>query len=242
MGQDFPITNGSRFNRCPPAAPVTRPWKISPYSFQTVTEFCPKPEIGTSVAMKWCERKEPQDHKSRWTMSMSAVSASSAVSQSMQAWQAKAQKIQSEFQQLGQDLQTGNLSQAKTDYSTLSRNLPTAAQTSGPISQAFGALGTALQSGNLTAAQSAYSTVQQDVQQAADSLQRNRPVGGPQKSNPRPANLQAQQLGSSSLGTPAANSSLMQIAGSTLSQAFQSYMLGSSATALSVARGLSSLA
>jgi hypothetical protein len=175
-------------------------------------------------------------------MSMSGISASSALTQSMQAWQAQAQKVQSEFQKVGQDLQAGNLGQAKTDYTTLSQNLPAAAQSNGPLTQAFGALGAALQSGNLTAAQSAYSTVQQDVEQAADSLQHNRPTRGPQRANPRPANLQTQLTGNSTLGTPAANSSLSQIAGSTLSQAFQSYMLGSSATALAVARGISSLA
>ena len=64
-------------------------------------------------------------------MSVSGVSSSSSLSQSMQTWQAQAQKIQSEFQQLGQDLQAGNLTQAQSDFSTLSQNISTPMQTNG---------------------------------------------------------------------------------------------------------------
>lgn len=87
------------------------------------------------------------------------------------------QQIQTEFQQLGQDLQTGNLSQAQQDFATLSQNFPAAQQAStnsaggatntSPLAQAFSALGQALQSGNISAAQSAFTNVQQDVQQSA---------------------------------------------------------------------------
>jgi hypothetical protein len=101
----------------------------------------------------------------RWTMSISGVSSSSSLSQSLQTWQAKAQKIETEFQQLGQDLQAGNLSQAQSDFSTLSQNFSGSVQSNSTLSQAFSSLGTALQSGNLSAAQKAYSTLQQDVQQ-----------------------------------------------------------------------------
>jgi hypothetical protein len=58
------------------------------------------------------------------------------------------QHKQSEFQQLGQDLQTGNLTQAQQDYATLSQNFPNAqtgtatstTTSSNPIAQAFTAL------------------------------------------------------------------------------------------------------
>lgn len=82
------------------------------------------------------------------------------------------QQIKTEFQQLGQDLQSGNLAQAQQDYTTLSQNLlganrPTASQAgANPLLQAFAQLGQDLQSGNLPAAQQDYTTVQQDGQQA----------------------------------------------------------------------------
>ena len=60
-------------------------------------------------------------------MSVSGISASSYLSQSLQSWQTKAQTIQNEFQQLGQDLQSGNLTQAQSDFKTLSQNLPVTA-------------------------------------------------------------------------------------------------------------------
>jgi outer membrane protein assembly factor BamD (BamD/ComL family) len=42
----------------------------------------------------------------------------------------KFQQIEQEFQQLGSDLQSGNLSQAQTDFAALQQNLPSAAQSS----------------------------------------------------------------------------------------------------------------
>jgi hypothetical protein len=89
----------------------------------------------------------------------------------------KFQQIQSEFQQLGQDLQAGNLTQAQQDYATLSQNFPnaqggTATGTTGatanganPLAQAFTALSQDLQNGNLSGAQQDYATIQQDFQQ-----------------------------------------------------------------------------
>jgi hypothetical protein len=81
------------------------------------------------------------------------------------------QQIQSEFQQLAQDLQVGNLTQAQQDFSTLAQNFPAAQSTSNsaPLSQAFGALSQDLQNGNLSAAQQDYSTIQQDVSQQSSA-------------------------------------------------------------------------
>lgn len=82
----------------------------------------------------------------------------------------KFQQIKTEFQQLGQDLQAGNLSQAQADYTSLSQNVPGLTQSqnaASPLAQAFQQLGQDLQSGNLQAARGDYSTVQQDTQQAA---------------------------------------------------------------------------
>jgi outer membrane protein assembly factor BamD (BamD/ComL family) len=76
--------------------------------------------------------------------------------------------VQTEFQKLAQDLQAGNLTQARTDFATLQQNAPASqANGSNPLSQAFSALGSDLQSGNLTGAQQEFATIQQDIQQGA---------------------------------------------------------------------------
>jgi len=89
--------------------------------------------------------------------------------------QNKTQQFQKEFQQLGQDLQSGNLAQAQSDFATLRQNAPAGSplsasnsnNSSSPIAQAFQQLSQALQSGNLSAAQSDFATIQQDAQQQA---------------------------------------------------------------------------
>jgi outer membrane protein assembly factor BamD (BamD/ComL family) len=85
------------------------------------------------------------------------------------------QQFQQEFQQLGQDLQSGNLSGAQSDFVTLQKDLPQAnststSQSNNPIAQAFNQLSQDLQSGNLTAAQQDYSTIQQDFQSQASQM------------------------------------------------------------------------
>jgi hypothetical protein len=85
--------------------------------------------------------------------------------------------------QLGQDLKSGNLSAAQSDFTTLQQdikqvqgaggghhhharpeNSQASSQQSG-VASLFASLGQALQSGNLTAAQQTYSTLQQDFLQ-----------------------------------------------------------------------------
>jgi outer membrane protein assembly factor BamD (BamD/ComL family) len=95
-----------------------------------------------------------------------------------QRQQSPSQLIQSEFQQLGLDLQSGNLAQAKSDFNALSKNLPSVSQNSGipangsaaatnsnPVAQAFAHLGQDLQSGNLSAAQQDFTTIREDSTQ-----------------------------------------------------------------------------
>jgi hypothetical protein len=104
-----------------------------------------------------------------------ALSSLLAATQSAQNGQGNFQRIQSEFQQLGQDLQAGNLTQAQQDYATLSQNFPnaqsastataSAANSSNPIAQAFAALSQDLQNGNISGTQQDYATIQQDFQQ-----------------------------------------------------------------------------
>jgi hypothetical protein len=73
----------------------------------------------------------------------------------LEEWSWQFQQIQSEFQQLGKDLQAGNLTQAQQDYATLSQNFSNAqtstatatANNSNPVAQAFTALSQDLQNG-----------------------------------------------------------------------------------------------
>ncbi len=93
------------------------------------------------------------------------------------------QQFQQAFQQLGQDLQSGNVPAAQSDFVTLQKDLPqtsstststsastSTSQNSSPIAQAFSQLSQDLQSGNLTAAQNDYSTIQQDFQSQASQM------------------------------------------------------------------------
>jgi hypothetical protein len=115
-------------------------------------------------------------------MSVSGVSANSFADYSGQS---TIQQIIQEFQQLGKDLQAGNLTAAQADFVTLQQDLPQSSaaaatsaatatssaatassttQSSDPIAQAFHQLSQDLQSGNLKAALEDYDTIQQDFQ------------------------------------------------------------------------------
>jgi outer membrane protein assembly factor BamD (BamD/ComL family) len=102
-------------------------------------------------------------------MSISAISGSSCSDYSTQ--NSLFQQIQQEFQQLGSDLQSGNLSAAQQDYVTLQQELPqtsnSSSQSTNPLEQAFSQLSQDLQSGNLTAALQDYQTIQKDLQSQA---------------------------------------------------------------------------
>ena len=104
-------------------------------------------------------------------MSVTGIAASSLFSFLTQTVQSKKQQFQQEFQQLGQDLQSGNMSAAQSDFATLKQDMPqsssttsSSAQSGSGIATAFSQLAQDLQSGNLTAAQSDYATLQQDFQ------------------------------------------------------------------------------
>ena len=109
-------------------------------------------------------------------MSIAGI-ASSSIFQLLgsQSSQSPSQNFKLEFQQLGQDLQSGNLAQAQSDFAALqpSSGQSTAASSTptnaSPIATAFQQLSQDLQSGNLTAAQQDYSTIQQDFQQQSAS-------------------------------------------------------------------------
>ena len=66
------------------------------------------------------------------------------------------QQVRSEFKQLGQDLQTGNLTQAQADFVTLSQSVAAEFGSNSPVSKTLSAIGQALQAGNVGAAQQAF--------------------------------------------------------------------------------------
>jgi hypothetical protein len=102
-------------------------------------------------------------------MSVSGISSASLYDP--QSVQNNFQQFQQTFQQLGKDLQSGNLSAAQSDFATLQQLQPqsgatssSASESNNPIAQTFSQLSTDLQSGNLSAAQQDYTTIQQALQ------------------------------------------------------------------------------
>ena len=97
-------------------------------------------------------------------MSVSGISSSNFLTQPPTAWQNHIQQFPKGFQQLSQDLQTGNLRGARPTS-------PALPQTNNPLSddplgQALDQLSQDLRSGNVAAAQKDFATVQQDLQSA----------------------------------------------------------------------------
>jgi hypothetical protein len=83
--------------------------------------------------------------------------------------QDRSKQFQQEFQQLGQDLQAGNLSAAQADVASLQKLQPAgadAASSSGApsVSQTLQQLGSDLQAGDLKDAQQVYSNLMQQLQ------------------------------------------------------------------------------
>ena len=138
---------------------------------------------------------------------------------------------QQQIQQLGQALQSGNLSSAQSDFATLQQSFSQAVTGSGStgssntITQAFNQHGSDLHSGNLSAAQKDLATVKQDLQsncsapinhfrQSFGSLFT---TSGPNKSTNNPAQVS---------GTPASNNFSGAQQAYSLAQTFQQAALG----------------
>jgi hypothetical protein len=144
---------------------------------------------------------------------------------------------QKQIQQLSQDLKSGNLSSAQSDFATLqaafSQSAPssTSTSTSNPVSQAFNQLATDLQSGNLSAAQKDLSTVQQDLKSpgspATNHFHHSHIGGGSGDSNTQNSLLQdLSQVGQSLTSSNLAGA---QQAYATLQQELQQFALGGGA-------------
>jgi len=84
-------------------------------------------------------------------MSVAAVNSSQ-----LSTIQSNFQQLRKEFAQLGQDLSSGSLTQAQTDFVTLSQAAATQFGSNSPVAKTLNSVGQALQSGNLSAAQQAF--------------------------------------------------------------------------------------
>lgn len=161
-------------------------------------------------------------------MSVASIFSSAFASSAAQLFHRPSQQFQQEFQQLGQDLQSGNLSAAQTDFATLQHlNGQTAGSTNtnSPIAQAFQQLSQELQSGNLSAAQQAFSQIQQDFHNGSVHGGHHHDRWGENSSNS--INQLFQQLGQE---LQSGKLSAAQQAYSTLSQDLQLFSSGSGGT------------
>jgi len=109
-------------------------------------------------------------------MSVAGILSSNISAYNPQGMQGRTRQFQQEFQQLGQDLQTGNLSAAQADFATLPQsgaqaNSTSSAQNTRTIAQLFNQLSADLQSGSLTGAQQDYAALKQDFQNLATQSQ-----------------------------------------------------------------------
>ena len=116
-------------------------------------------------------------------MAVAGISSSSLFNYNAQSIQSKKEQFAQEFQQLGQDLQSGNLSAAQSDFATLQPSGPQANQASqtqagNPLSQDFTQLAKDLKSGDVSAAQQDYAKIQQDFQSQAGTHAHHHHHGG----------------------------------------------------------------
>ena len=182
-------------------------------------------------------------------MSIAGILSSSLFNSNSQSVTSPQQSFQKEFQQLGQALQSGNLSAAQADFATLQQNSPTSSATSSassgnPIAQAFSQLGKDLQSGNISAAQQDFSNIQQDTQSQSQSTQtsghhhhhRHGGGGGDSSSSQSTLAQESTQLGQD---LRAGNVSAAQRAYSAVQQSFAAFGANSASTS---AATLSSIA
>jgi outer membrane protein assembly factor BamD (BamD/ComL family) len=175
-------------------------------------------------------------------MSVTGISSSSFYGG--QSIQDQMQQFQQEFNQLGQDLQSGDLTAAQSDFATVQSS---SSQNSSPIAQAFSQLSQDLQSGNLTAAQQDYTTIQSDFQSRSSQIQSSQSQSTPSQfiqehhhhhhsdgndsSSSNEASAISQLFSELGSALQSANLSNAQQAYSTLQQDLQQYTQGRSSSA-----------
>jgi hypothetical protein len=178
-------------------------------------------------------------------MSISGILSSSFLQNQLSA---ASSPYQQDMQKLSQDLQSGNLSAAQSDFATLqaafsqpaastgtgSTASTSGASTSNPVAQAFNQLATDLKSGNLSAAQKDFSTVQQDLQSLGGSstghLHYNHRISpGNLGGDPTDQNSLLQDLNQVGQNLTSSNLAGAQEAYATLQQELQTFALGGGA-------------
>lgn len=142
---------------------------------------------------------------------------------------------QQQMQQLSQDLQSGNLTAAQSDFATLQQafSAPStttstpSTSTSSSVAQAFNQLGSDLKSGNLQAAQKDFSSVQQDIQtNASIAFNHFRHSGHFSGSASSSQNSLFQSLGQIGQNSSATSLPAAQQSYAALQQQFQQFALG----------------
>ena len=127
-------------------------------------------------------------------MSVSGINSSIPVELAIKQFHPRSEKFKQEFQQLGKDLQAGDLEAAQADFATLSAHAPApgpSTQSKGALGQAFDRLTQDLQTGDLSAAKQDYATILQEFRARAHASHQPQPV--PPGVNPPADLLSAQQ-------------------------------------------------
>jgi soluble cytochrome b562 len=154
------------------------------------------------------------------------------------------QKAKSEFQQLGQDLQSGNLSAAQSDFATLQQIRPQANSTSSTpaaaassaITQDFKQLATDLKAGNTTAAQQDYAKIQKDIQTQPPTTRHHH-----HHTNSDSSGI-TQLLSQVGAALQSGNLTAAQTAYAAMQQSLQQFASGNAVTAQPVPSGVSAIA
>lgn len=158
-------------------------------------------------------------------MSVSGILSSSLYNYGLQAVQQRGQQMRSEFQQLGQDLKSGNLSAAQSDFASLQQlkqgSPSSSMHTNSTMGQDFQQLAQDLKSGNTSAAQQDYAKIQQDLQsQSAQAHGHHHHHGG---GGSEDANDLTQTMDDLGQALQSGNISTAQQAYSSLEQEFQMF-------------------
>lgn len=95
---------------------------------------------------------------------MSTVSGVSPNDATLTNWQEMAQQFKTNFSNLAQAIQSGDLSSAQKAFAALTQNTPSNANSQSTIQSDYDALSKALQSGDMNAAKTAFAKLQQDMQ------------------------------------------------------------------------------
>src|SRR5215469_13502581 len=138
-----------------PCVPIRR---LSRLKIRTISPFL----FGDSPALRIWQRKERVVQEE--TMSVAGILSSAAFGIGAQLFHSRMQQVNKDFQQLGQDLWSGNLTAAQSDFATLRQLQPgtSSTQSTTSIAQDMNQLAADLKAGNTTAAQLDFTKLQQD--------------------------------------------------------------------------------